>query len=74
VRIIRETWSRGSQVAYWLAPLEVTCREIFDAGFLIERLTEPRPLPAAAAMNPAHYAELSREPSGFLAFRLLPRQ
>jgi SAM-dependent methyltransferase len=45
VRTIAETWSKGWQVRYWLAPLETTCEEIFAAGFLIERLLEPRPGP-----------------------------
>jgi SAM-dependent methyltransferase len=71
-RVIRETWSRGWQVSYWLVPLEVTCDEIFRAGFLIERLTEPRPAPEAAALDPASYEQLAREPRGFMAFRLVP--
>lgn len=71
-RVIEETWSRGWQVRYWLAPLERTCQEIFEAGFLIERLTEPRPLAAAAEVDPAEYELLRREPRGFMAFRLRP--
>ena len=47
VRVIAETWSKGWKVRYWLAPLEVTCAEIAAAGFLIERLEEPRPAPEA---------------------------
>jgi len=73
VRTIAETWSKGWQVRYWLAPLETTCEEIFAAGFLIERLLEPRPVPEAAGVDPAEYERLSREPRGFIAFRLRPR-
>ena len=73
VRLIHETWSKGWQVHYWLAPLETTCEEIFQAGFLIERLLEPRPVPEAAALDPEDYERLAREPSGFIAFRLVPR-
>jgi SAM-dependent methyltransferase len=72
VRVIQETWSRGWQVRYWLAPLETTCEEIHAAGFVIERLLEPRPVPEAAALDPAKYQRLSREPWGFIAFRLRP--
>lgn len=72
VRVIAETWSRGWDVRYWLAPLEVTCAEIAAAGFLIERLEEPRPAPEAAAIDPGDYERLCREPVGFLAFRLRP--
>jgi SAM-dependent methyltransferase len=73
VRTIEETWSKGWRVRYWLAPLERTCEEIFAAGFLIERLVEPRPVPEAAAINPEEYERLAREPRGFIAFRLRPR-
>jgi SAM-dependent methyltransferase len=73
VRTIQETWSTGWTVRYWLAPLERTCEEIFAAGFLIERLAEPRPVPEAAAVDPAEYDRLAREPRGFIAFRLRPR-
>lgn len=71
-RPITETWLKGWRVRYWLAPLEVICEEIYQAGFLIERLTEPRPLPEAEALDPAKYERLSREPRGFMAFRLRP--
>lgn len=73
VRVVEEVWSRGWQVRYWLAPLEQTCEELFAAGFLIERLWEPRPAPQAAALDPDRYERLCREPSGFLALRALRR-
>jgi len=72
-RVIEETWSRGWQVRFWLAPLQTTCQELFDAGFLIERLVEPRPQPAAEALDPEGYERLMREPRGFLALRAVPR-
>jgi hypothetical protein len=64
----------GWQVRYWLTPLQTTCEEISAAGFLIERLLEPRPVPEAAAIDPAAYERLAREPRGFMAFRLRPRK
>ena len=73
VRTVEETWSKGWTVRYWLAPLETTCEEIFAAGFVIERLLEPRPVPEAAAIDPEEYERLAREPLGFMAFRLRPR-
>jgi len=73
-RVIQETWSRGWSARYWLAPLQATCEEIFDAGFLIERLLDPRPTPEATAIDPDEYERLSRQPRGFLAFRLRPRR
>jgi hypothetical protein len=53
--------------------LETTCEEIFQAGFLIERLLEPRPAPQARALDPGACDKLAREPTGFIAFRLVPR-
>jgi len=73
VRTVEETWAKGWQVRYWLAPLQATCEEIFAAGFVIERLLEPRPVPEAAAIDPQRYEQLAREPRGFMAFRLRPR-
>ena len=53
--------------------MEQTCEELFEAGFVIERLLEPRPDPEAAEIDPEEYAQLSHEPRGFLAIRALPR-
>ena len=72
VRVVSETWSKGWNVRFWLAPLQVTCEEIAAAGFVIERLLEPRPVREGAAIDPVHYERACREPRGFLAFRLRP--
>jgi SAM-dependent methyltransferase len=71
-RLIEEVWSRGWHLRYWLAPLETTCAEIADAGFLIERLCEPRPVLSGAPQAPEDFERLQREP-GFLAMRLIAR-
>ena len=71
-RIIEETWSKGWNLRYWLTPLERTCEEITQSGFLIERLLEPRPAAEAATLNADEYERLQREP-GFMAFRLVPK-
>jgi SAM-dependent methyltransferase len=73
VRVIEEEWSKGWRLRYWLAPLDQTCDELFRAGFLIERLLEPRPTPTAAEIDFADYQRLSREPRGFVALRAVPR-
>lgn len=72
-RVVEETRSKGWRMRYWLAPLEQTCDELRQAGFLIERLVEPRPVPAAAAARPEEYERLHREPRGFPAVRALAR-
>jgi hypothetical protein len=58
-------------VRAWRLPLTALCEEFHDAGFLIERLVEPRPAPEMAQRYPDDYARLEREP-GFIAFRLTP--
>ncbi len=73
VRVIDEVWSKGWALRYWLAPLERTCEELFEAGFLIERLLEPRPCAEAAGIDPQAFARLSREPTGFLVVRAVRR-
>lgn len=71
-RLVDEIWSRGWHLRYWLTPLERTCEELYEAGFVIERLLEPRPRPEAAEINAEHFEMLSREPRGFLVIRALP--
>jgi SAM-dependent methyltransferase len=71
-RVIDEVWSRGWRVRYWFAPLERTCEELHQAGFLIERLLEPRPTAEAAKIDRDRYDRLVREPTGFLAIRAVP--
>ncbi|MCP2163400.1 class I SAM-dependent methyltransferase [Goodfellowiella coeruleoviolacea] len=71
-RIVEEVWSRGWRVRFWLMPLERTCEELHEAGFLVERLREPRPAAEAAHLDPTAHARLLREPVGFLAIRAVP--
>jgi SAM-dependent methyltransferase len=71
-RVIEETWRNGWHVRYWLESLEDSCAEFAAAGFLIERLIEPRPVAAGQAAAPEDFDRLQREP-GFIAFRLVPR-
>ncbi len=72
VRVVEEVWDKGWQVRYWLAPLERTCEELREAGFLIERLLEPRPTAEASTLDRGRYERMSREPRGFLAIRAVP--
>ncbi|MDT0268648.1 class I SAM-dependent methyltransferase [Streptomyces sp. DSM 44915] len=53
----------------WRMPLEVLFTELLTAGFVVEQVREPRPLPEAAALNERMYRKLSTEPK-FLALRL----
>lgn len=68
--VIEETWRGDWQLRYWRQPLESWCAEFAEAGFVIERLVEPRPVPAMAERYPEEHERLAREP-GFIAFRLV---
>ncbi len=69
---IDETWSRGWNVHYWRMPLTQVVAEFADAGFVIERLVEPRPVPEMAEQYPDYDEELQTSPA-FIAFRLVKR-
>lgn len=58
---------------FWREPLSDLCAGATGAGFLIERLDEPRPAPAMQQAYPDDYATLLCEP-GFLILRLLKAQ
>jgi hypothetical protein len=68
--VIEETWQRGWQVRYWRLPLTQTCAEFAAAGFWIEQLVEPLPVPEMALAYPQDHARLLDEP-GFVTFRLV---
>jgi SAM-dependent methyltransferase len=72
-RLIDEVWSKGWHVRYWLTSLETTSKELTEAGFLIERIIEPRPVASGRAKNPEDFERLQREPD-FLAMRVVPNQ
>ncbi|MEU5153079.1 methyltransferase domain-containing protein [Glycomyces sp. NPDC021274] len=52
--------------------VEALLGELLDAGFTLERLVEPRPVPELEAIDPEAFAKLSVRPS-FLAVRLRRR-
>lgn len=41
---------------------------LLEAGFRLEQLVEPRPLPGFREQDPADYVKLMRQP-GFICFR-----
>jgi ubiquinone/menaquinone biosynthesis C-methylase UbiE len=70
VEQVTERWSRGWLVSYWRQPLEATCAEFTDAGFLIEAVREPTPSEAFRRRDPDAAERLSNEP-GFIVFGLV---
>jgi ubiquinone/menaquinone biosynthesis C-methylase UbiE len=72
---VTETWHQGSQpyeVTFWRRPLTAITAAISSAGFLIDRLVEPAPLPSLQRHDPKAYDKLRTRP-GFLFFRLVKR-
>lgn len=66
-----EVWSKGWEVTAWRMPLSTMTEEFADAGFVIERLVEPRPVPEMSNSHPETYERLTSEP-GFVMFKLRP--
>lgn len=66
-----EVWSKGWEVTAWRMPLTRMTEEFADAGFAIERLVEPRPVPEMASSHPGTFERLMSEP-GFIMFKLRP--
>src|SRR5262249_38928199 len=64
VRTVEETWDKGWQVRYWLAPLQATWGGIFAPGFGVGPLLGPRPGPEGAANRPPREGQLPRAPEG----------
>ena len=72
---VTETWHKGGQpfeVTFWLRPLTAITEAISRAGFLIDRLTEPAPLPSLQQHDLQAYDKIRTKP-GFLFFRLVKR-
>ncbi len=69
VGTVTEVWSKGWEITAWRMPLTQLSEEFAPAGFVIERLVEPRPDPAMKASHPETFEKLSGEP-GFIVFRL----
>jgi len=59
-----------NEVRYWREPLSDLCAAATDAGFVIQRLVEPRAPEVWRDRWPAEYDKLAQRP-GFLALRLL---
>lgn len=62
---------RDWPIRAWRRPLTSICAEFRAAGFVIEELLEPRPVPEMADRYPEDHAKLEALPA-FIAFRLIP--
>ena len=71
---VTEIWSKGSgdfPVTFWRRPITAMADAIAAAGFVIERLLEPEPVPALRQRDAEAFDVLSTKPR-FLFFRLRP--
>jgi SAM-dependent methyltransferase len=67
--VVEETWRGSWRVRYMRKPLTAWCADMFAAGFVIEDLVEPRPVPAMQERYPQVYERLTAEPA-FITFML----
>jgi ubiquinone/menaquinone biosynthesis C-methylase UbiE len=75
IKQVTETWHRDGRpfsVTFWRRPLTAITEAISEAGFLIERILEPLPLPELQQRAPQDYSKIRTRPR-FLFFRLVKR-
>ena len=56
IKEVTEVWTKGSgtyEVSFWRRPLTAMAKAIHEAGFLIELLVEPMPVPELREKDPA---------------------
>jgi ubiquinone/menaquinone biosynthesis C-methylase UbiE len=69
---VTERWHKGSaefDVTFWRRPLTAMTHAIASAGFVIEQLVEPSPVPELRDRDPGAYKHIATRPR-FLFFRL----
>lgn len=69
-----DRWEKGGEIMemrYWRRPLQAMTAALSAAGFTIDTITEPLPLPEARERFPADYKLLSTQPQ-FLFFVATP--
>lgn len=72
---VTETWQMGGrefEVTFWRRPLTAMTAAITRAGFVIDQLLEPEPLPELRQRDRQDYDRLMSRPA-FLFFRLIRR-
>jgi SAM-dependent methyltransferase len=75
VKQVTEVWTKDGKsfdVTFWRRPLTAMTAAISEAGFVIDRLTEPEPAAELAQRDPRDYDRIRTSPR-FLFFRLVKR-
>jgi SAM-dependent methyltransferase len=70
--LVEDTWrreQRNFQMPFWRVSLTTLCDEFSQAGFYIDRLLEPQPVPEGEKIDPEDYRKMMGQP-GFIVFRL----
>jgi GrpB-like predicted nucleotidyltransferase (UPF0157 family)/SAM-dependent methyltransferase len=68
VELLEDEFPPGNVVRFYRRPLSRTFQAVRDAGFAVDRLVEPMPVPEAEAADPKWAANLRTKPR-FLYFR-----
>ena len=74
--LLRDRWEKGGreyEVSFWRRPLSAMFESFDAAGFNVQTLSEPRPLPECEERFPDAWRRLTTHPH-FLFLRLSPRQ
>ncbi len=74
VELLRDVWTVGGrerEVRFWHRPLSRMFGEIAEAGWRVDELSEPQPLPEMRERFPADWDRLTKNPH-FLFLRLVP--
>lgn len=72
--LLHDRWEKGGEtfdVRFWRRPLSEMFAAFAEAGWRVERLDEPLPLPECRERDPAAWARLTTAPA-FLFLRLVP--
>lgn len=72
--LLHDRWEKGGttyDVRFWRRPLTAMFGAFAEAGWRIDRVDEPLPLPACREQDPEAWARLTTAPA-FLFFRLVP--
>ena len=63
--LLNDRWEKAGhslQIQFYRRPLTKIAEALFDAGFVIDGLLEPQPLPQVANLQPKAYETLSKRP------------
>jgi len=74
VELLRDVWTVGGrerEMRFWHRPLSLMFREIAEAGWRVDELSEPQPLPEMREPFPEDWERLTKNPH-FLFLRLIP--